>query len=208
MNPYHDIFWKNLYDWQTLVTGLVALLAGIGTVWATIVSAKREVDAAQAQTKSAQDQTRAIVRADQRRTASEAYAFMSALDAAMVALLDDVAAARQLFGNLGGQGVSAAAYNARRRIKKNGFAELRGACVRLGGTQIVTPFFRLDNEIDDFASGWEQIQGVTGTVGRIGQNGGLTDQLDRIIHQATSLRVVAAEGIKKSLQRLADTQNV
>ena len=40
--------------WQTLITGLLALAAGVGTVWDTIKSANREIAAAQEQTKAAQ----------------------------------------------------------------------------------------------------------------------------------------------------------
>jgi hypothetical protein len=41
--------------WQTLITGLLALIAGAGTIIATIISANREVSMAQKQIKVTQD---------------------------------------------------------------------------------------------------------------------------------------------------------
>jgi hypothetical protein len=49
-------FWQFVDHWQTLITGVLALIAGIGTIWATIASAQREIAANQAQSKVAQDQ--------------------------------------------------------------------------------------------------------------------------------------------------------
>ena len=36
----HDMF---LYDWQTLIAGVLALLAGFGTVWVTRHIASRQI---------------------------------------------------------------------------------------------------------------------------------------------------------------------
>jgi hypothetical protein len=48
--------------WQTLMAGVLASIAGAGTIWATIKSANREIAVAQAQTKVAQRQTRLRVK--------------------------------------------------------------------------------------------------------------------------------------------------
>jgi hypothetical protein len=45
-----------LYDWQTLIAGVLAVGAAAVTIWATINSANREVAASQAQTAIAQKQ--------------------------------------------------------------------------------------------------------------------------------------------------------
>jgi hypothetical protein len=42
-----DPVWQFVDHWQTLITGLLALVTGVGTVWATISSARREISAAQ-----------------------------------------------------------------------------------------------------------------------------------------------------------------
>jgi hypothetical protein len=52
----HCVVARFLYDWQTLVAGALAVLAAVGTIWATIKSADREIAASQAQTALAQKQ--------------------------------------------------------------------------------------------------------------------------------------------------------
>jgi hypothetical protein len=49
--PWHFTTWLDLLDhWQTLAAGILAILAAVGTIWATIKSAGREIEASQAQT--------------------------------------------------------------------------------------------------------------------------------------------------------------
>ena len=43
-----------LYDWQTLIAGILAVFAAVGTIWTTVRSAGREIAASQAQTAAAQ----------------------------------------------------------------------------------------------------------------------------------------------------------
>ena len=50
-----------------------------------------------------------------------------------------------------GDAVSIAAYDVRQRVKKIAVADLRSACIRLGG-KLTAPFLRLEKEIDDFSS--------------------------------------------------------
>jgi hypothetical protein len=58
-----EFFWQLVDHWQTLITGFLALGAGIGTIWVTIISAKRQISAAHEQTKAAQESSRAQLRA-------------------------------------------------------------------------------------------------------------------------------------------------
>ena len=62
----HDMF---LYDWQTLIAGGFALLAGLITVWVI------------------NKQIKTTVRLEQERVASEAAAFRAMLEAAMKRVL-------------------------------------------------------------------------------------------------------------------------
>jgi hypothetical protein len=48
--------WQFVDHWQTLLTGGLALLAAVATIWATKSAADREISAAQEQTKVAKDQ--------------------------------------------------------------------------------------------------------------------------------------------------------
>jgi hypothetical protein len=68
-----------IYDWQTLIAGLLAVAAGVGTIVATIKSANREIAAAQEQTKAAQRQTAVTRELERRRIAREGYAFHTML---------------------------------------------------------------------------------------------------------------------------------
>src|SRR5438034_1241508 len=120
-------FWQFIDHWQTLIAGLLALAAGFGTVWATISAARREIAAAQAQTKVAQDQIDTTMQLEHRHVAREAWAFYVTLEAAMAIVIDDVAAARAIFQGPDDNSVSQHAYEARQRIKKSSFAELRTA---------------------------------------------------------------------------------
>lgn len=64
-----------LYDWQTLIAGVLAVLSAWRTIGATVQSANREVDASQAQTAVAQKQIETTIRLEQDREANEARAF-------------------------------------------------------------------------------------------------------------------------------------
>ena len=65
----HDMF---LYDWQTLIAGVLALLAGFGTIWVTRHIANRQI----AETRK---QTETTVRLERERVASEREAIRIAL---------------------------------------------------------------------------------------------------------------------------------
>jgi hypothetical protein len=81
-----------LYHWQTLIAGVLALLAAWLTIRATKRSADREVEASQAQTET-------TVRLEKERVASEALAFHAMLEAAMKRVLDEADWARKTYAS-------------------------------------------------------------------------------------------------------------
>ena len=75
----HSIVAQVFYDWQTLIAGVLAVLAAWRTIRATVESANREVAASQAQTAVAQKQIETTVRLEQERVASEVDALRKSL---------------------------------------------------------------------------------------------------------------------------------
>jgi len=189
-------FWQAVYDWQTLIAGILALLAAFGTIWATIISANREISAAQNQMAVAQRQTRLTLALDRRRVARESFAFLSMMDAVMSNLIEDVAAACQLLpDNLSPDLYSHHAFDARHRLSKTGFADLLTATVSVA-SPLASEFLRLDRMIDDFAS-QILIEGTARDPQRLGSNAGAKEQLSNIETAAASLHRKAAEGMKR-----------
>src|SRR5271155_1784324 len=191
MYEVKDPFWQFIDHWQTLITGLLALAAGVGTVWATIKSASRDVAAAQAQTQAAQHQTEVMRELERRRLAREGYAFHMMLEAAMGAVIEDVAAAQKLPRApppSASQTYSMQAYPVRQRVKRAAFPELRGAFLRFGGP-LTALFLRLDKDIEDFTAQCIQpVNPATGFAGQpVGVNANLDEQLGRIEQQEIGL---------------------
>jgi hypothetical protein len=214
-----DPFWQFVDHWQTLIAaltaGVLALLAAAGTVWVTIAGANRQVKAAREaadrqvaaareQTKAAQHQTEVARELERRRLAREGYAFYAMLEAAMGAVIEDVEATRKLWPSLPTDHHSPQAYAARQRVKRAGFAELRGAFLRFGGP-LTEPFLRLDNEIDDYSSQWitSVVNPVSSATHNIGVSAGVYPQLDSIERQAMTLRQKAADVMKVCRDELA-----
>jgi hypothetical protein len=203
MYEVKEPFWQFIDHWQTLIAGVLALAAGVGAVVATIKSAGREITAAQAQTKAAQHQTAVTREIEGRRLAREGYAFHVMLEAAMGAVIEDAEEARKMFAGPPPVGSSRAAYEVRQRIKRAGFAELRGAFLRFGGT-LTAPFLHLDSEIEDFAAQWINVPSATGPDPvREGAHARLHEQLDQIRQQAIELHRKAADGVKFCRDELA-----
>jgi hypothetical protein len=189
---------KVLYDWQTLITGVLALIAATATVLATIKAANREISAAQ-------EQIAVTLRVERRRIARESYAFFAMLEAAMGAVVEDIEAARLIFAAEPQHiGESTLAYQARQRVKKTAFADLRSACLRLGG-RLTTPFLRLDKNIDDFAEQWITAPSAGDPI-RKGTNAGLVIELNTLKLQAVALREEAGNGMKRCSAVLAETE--
>jgi hypothetical protein len=80
----HDMF---LYDWQTLIAGVLALLAGIGTVWMTRHIANKQIKAAREEADrviaATRDQTETTVRLERKRDANKSVAAASELQSAV-----------------------------------------------------------------------------------------------------------------------------
>jgi hypothetical protein len=155
--PWHFTTLLDLVDhWQTLVAGVLAVLAAWRTIRATTKSADREVKASQEQTAVAQKQIETTIDLARRRDENEYDAFRLMLEAAMTRVLFEVEWARtastEPFAPTTAK-VSVEAYTVRQCITKGGFAELRGACVRQGGP-LTDEFLYLECEIDSFASQW------------------------------------------------------
>jgi hypothetical protein len=144
-----DLTWyKLLTDWGSLIGGVFALIAGVALyvigrrqVTATTLAADREIaaakegiSAAQEQTKVPQEQITVTLRVERRRIARESYAFHAMLEAAMGIVVEDIEAARRIFAPESHHvlGESAPAYQARQRIRKTAFADLRSAALLHG----------------------------------------------------------------------------
>jgi hypothetical protein len=211
--------YKLLTDWGSFIGGVFALLAGAALyvagrqqVKATREAASKEIAAtkdaiaaAQEQTRVAQEQIDVTLRLERRRIARESYAFLAMLSAAMTSIMEDVAEARAKFaGEPDNTQSSQIAYEARQRVKKTGFADVRSACVRLGSGLLTTDFLRLDKEIDDFAAKWT-LRPTAGDPVRVGSNANLRSQLDIINAQATALLDTASEELKRCSAVLAET---
>ena len=188
-----------LYDWQTLIAGILALLAGFGTVAATMIIAHRQIVASREEADrvvaTTREQTETTVRLEQERVASEASAFRAMLEAAMARVLDEVDWARQTYPQLMKENdtpQSREAFTARNSITRGAFAELRAACVRQD-SPLTGEFLGLEREIENFAMQWVDIKTAEGAVIRHGWHAGLGDQLTVIENKANELRQKAAE---------------
>ena len=100
-----------LYDWQTVIAGVLALAAAFGTVAATIIIASRQIAASREeanrvvaatreQTSVTAEQTETTVRLERMRDASEASAFHAMFEAAMARILDEASWAKRTYPNL------------------------------------------------------------------------------------------------------------
>ena len=202
------------YDWQTLIAGVLALLAGFGTVAATMIIARRQIAASReeadrviaatrAQTEATFKQTEATVRLEDLRKASEALAFHAMLEAAMARVLAEAAWARKTYPRTFTQTTndpSVEAYAVRQCITKGAFAELRAACVRHGAS-LTGEFLELEREIDSFASqvGTYAFSGAAAMPVQKGMHAGLGDELARIETKADALREKAFERFSGSV---------
>ena len=199
----HWIAARFLYDWQTLIAGVLAVLAAWRTIRATINSANREVEASHAQTAVAQKQIETTIDLAQRRDASEASAFHAMLEAAMARVLAEADRAKETYPQYVGQaqgasidpqGESRDALTVRECFTKGAFAELRAACVRRGGP-LTREFLDLEREIDSFAMQREDQIITAGFLVQWGKHAGLREQFVLIEKSATALRAKAAEQI-------------
>jgi hypothetical protein len=200
--PWHFTTGLDSLDhWQTIIAGVLAFVAGFGTVVATMVIARRQIAASReeadrviaassAQTEATFKQIEATVRLEEMRDANEALAFHAMLEAAMARVLAEAAWARITHPqNLTEKaGASPEALAVRKCITKGGFAELRAACVRKGGP-LTGELLDLEREIDSFAGQWEDRRSTTMPVTtRMGLHAGLGAPLALIETNATKLQ--------------------
>jgi hypothetical protein len=195
-----------LYDWQTVIAGVLALIAAFGTVWVTrhtankqIAASREEADrviaATRDQTGATVKQTETTVRLERERDASEATAFAAMVEAATSRVLDEADWARRTYPNLltpQKAGASPEAFVVRNCITKGGFAELRAACVRRGGV-LTFNILDLEREIDSFARQWEDRQTNQGAIIRMGKHAGMGEQLARIETMAKDLHLKSCD---------------
>lgn len=170
-------FWQFAYDWQNLAAGLLALAAGF-------VAYRGARD----QANVAKDQIALSQKTERRRMVREGYAFAETLRASMALVIEEADEARKLVPSLCNDdaGDSPQAYDARRRITKTGFADLRTAFIRLGG-ELTEPFLRLDALVNHFGAQWFTQKGVTSDAVPRGRHRALRDELERISKLATCL---------------------
>jgi hypothetical protein len=199
-----------LYDWQTVIAGLLALGAAAWTIRATRSTAKEQIDAsradadrviaaARAQTEATFKQTETTVDLQRMRDASEALAFHTMLEAAMTRILAEADWARKAHPGTLKQTAdsSVSALAVRECITKGAFAELRATCVRRGGS-LTGEFLDLEREIDSFASQWELgMSPLFRQPIRRGKHAGLDEQLALIEAKAAALRQKAFEAFDK-----------
>jgi hypothetical protein len=186
--PWHFTTLLDLVDhWQTLIAGVLAVLAAWRTIRATIQSANREIEASQAQTAVAQRQIETTIDLARMRDAGEAEAFRAVLEAAMTRVLAEAAWVKKTYPDIltPKAGVSDAVGAVRRCFTKGAFAALRGACVRQG-SPLTGELLDLEREIDSFAA-----QGNSPA--------GLTEQLALIETKADALREKAYERFSGSV---------
>ena len=124
-----------------------------------------------------------------KRDETEYDAFRALLETAMTRVLAEAAWGKKAYPTLLAQkaGSSTEAFAVRHCITKGAFAELRNACVRLGGPW-TREFLDLEAEIDNFAAQWEDRGANAGVLIRMGKHAGLGDQLDAIENKAFTLR--------------------
>jgi hypothetical protein len=186
-----------LYNWQTLIAGVLAVLAAWRTIRATTKSADREVDASQKQTAVAQKQIETTVQLARKRDEDEYDAFRLMLEAAMTRVLFEAEWAKKAYPEPFApttEKVSVEAYTVRQCITKGAFAELRSACVKMR-SPLTGEFLYLEGEIDNFASQWayQAFSGAATAMVRKGKLAGLGEQLAVIEGKATELRKKAAQ---------------
>jgi hypothetical protein len=211
--PWHyTTFWDWVDHWQTLIAGGFALLAGFGTVVATMIIANRQIAASgeeakkviaatRDQTAVAQKQIVTTLRLERRRAASEGFAFHAMLLAAMKRVLEEADAAKKLvFGSAPTDGNSDEAYEARIHFTKIAFTELRDACVRYGG-RLTEEFLGLEIKIDNFKSKTQRVN----IHQIVGVRAGFEDELAVIETMASHLSEEAAAAMKSANAVIAET---
>jgi hypothetical protein len=188
----HFIDW--LATWQTLLAGLLAIVAAWITVRGTLRAARltnqatrdsadREIAAAQEQTRVAQQQIETTLKLERERYDRERFSFLSVLEATMRGVIEDVADARNIAKTAHQDTPTLQGYLARKRVQKVGFDELRDGCLR-HGADIIGPLFGLEKAIDRLTVRETVVNGGN----LLATPRGLDAELDEIEDRATSLQ--------------------
>lgn len=200
MNPQYHGIWLLLYDWQTLIAGFLAIVAAVGTIWATVHSANREIEATNRQISTAQKQIDIALRLERRRVAYASHAFPTALKSAVGAVIDNVAECRKAIPSPPSHD-SLALYRARQRLPCPLFQDLRPACIRLG-SDLTDMFLCLDQGSIAFAVARVPAPSTMGGGYRSGAATGFYEDLTRIEKLARSLRDGAEERPEKCTAKI------
>ena len=198
----HNPFWQVVDHWQTLITGLLALVAAVGTIIVTNQAANREISAANLQIADAR-------RAERRNRAREGYAFAAMVDGAMDVLVAEVRQARKLIPSEPKKISSTDAYQARTMISRTGFAEIKAALAVQGG-QVASLFLVLDRTISAL-SGRARMErpyfgaGMDVPEAPVGQVEGLADELTALERMAKQMQDHSQGVMKTSQKTLAET---
>lgn len=200
MNPDYHGFWLFLYYWQTLIAGILAVAAAIGTIRATGYFADREIEAASKQTIAAQKQTKVTLLLERRRLANESRAFLTALKSAVGMILDNVAECRKRIPNPPSHD-NLSLYQARQSLPCPLFQELRPACIRLG-SDLTDSFLALDQYITAFAAAWVPATSTMGGGYRSGAATGFYDDLSQIETRAVALRSATEQQLEKCVAEI------
>jgi hypothetical protein len=181
--------------WQTLLAGLLALIAALGTVWITILSANREVEAANRQTAAAQKQIETTLLLEAARRVRETEAFLIATKAAAELVLNHVEAAWSKVTPVRDGDSSQEneqIYAARQSVLCPILEDLRPACVKFGG-ELTPNLIRLDHRIKAFADVSRLRVSPVGATNRIAPQAGFHDSLSEIKIQAEDLLEMATQ---------------
>jgi hypothetical protein len=195
-----------LYDWQTVIAGVLAFVAGFGTVvaaiwaiWATRSTAREQIAASGEDARkviaATREQTETTVRLEHTRNANEASAFYAMLAEAMKRVIAEAAWAEEAHPEKLAlkAGSSPEGFTVRQCITKGAFGELRAACVRQG-SPLTGEFLNLEREIDNFALQWEYNPPKTeDALIPLGKHAGMREQLSVIKDKATELGKKAVE---------------
>jgi hypothetical protein len=204
-----SLFWQAVGYWQTIIAGILAVLAAVGTIYFTNKAARSQVQAAREQTAAAKEQTKAGLRMERRRVAKQLFAFLHMLDAALAGVIDDIKAARELFASAPKtEPHSQVAFEVRQRIKKTGFPDLRGAMIGCGGF-LTAPFLDLEKAIDLFSERYIETT-PTGHGNQIkkGETAKILEQLSSIETQALNLRTLSEEELQRCNKVLSETSDL
>jgi hypothetical protein len=192
-----DYSWwgKLLYDWQTLITGFLAVGggvlaygAGVKQANATLGGAAIQSQATGAQTAALEKQNAELRLGEQRRLAREALVAARMLYASMGIVASDIANASARFsGPPTGEIDGVTANQIREAVSRPHFAYLWERVGNLDRDEIVVAFLALEAAMD-------QIQAERGTT-RIGP---LKERLDNLSRSVEHLRDLASREIERA----------